>query len=131
MQQATEQAEQIALITWVDYMLAQEPRLLLLFHPANGEKRDPRTGALLKRMGVRKGIPDIMFPQPSREYLGLAIEMKVGKNKLTDEQREYLERLRAVGWYTEVCYSWGVAVARICWYLDMPMPQGLRVLLTS
>lgn len=126
--QTTEQAEQIALIEWIDWITPREPRLLLLFHPANGEKRDARTGALLKRMGVRKGIPDIIFPQPSREYLGLAIELKVGKNKLTDEQRIYLERLRAVGWYTDVCYSWGVAAARICWYLERtPRSMGLQL----
>lgn len=128
MQQATEQDEQIALITWVDYMLAQEPRLHLLFHPPNGGLRNRAIGGQLKAMGARKGIPDIMFPQPSREYLGLAIELKVGKNKLTDEQRIYLERLRAVGWYTEVCYSWGVAAARICWYLERtPRSMGLQL----
>ena len=30
------------------------------FHPANGEARSPRTGAKLKRMGTRPGVPDLV-----------------------------------------------------------------------
>lgn len=37
----------------------------LWFHPANGEARTPQTGAKLKAMGVRPGIPDLVFVSPN------------------------------------------------------------------
>lgn len=34
------------------------------FHPANGEARNAITGAKLKAMGVKAGVPDVMIFQP-------------------------------------------------------------------
>lgn len=49
-------------------------------------------------MGVRAGIPDfIIF-----DWM-VAIELKVGNNKLTNAQRECRERLIALDWDYYVC----------------------------
>ena len=90
------------------------------FHPANGEHRNPITGAKLKRMGVKAGMPDIMILDGFR-YLempedlpawccGLAIELKApdakGKRpKPRANQLEWHDRLRKCGWRVSVCYS--------------------------
>ena len=68
-------------------------------------------GAELKRMGVKKGFPDIMIfdrcgHDENDEYIaGFAIELKVHPNKPSPEQLDWLKRLGAVGWKTGVYYS--------------------------
>ena len=42
-------------------------------------------GNKLKSMGVKKGVPDVMIFEPRDGFVGLAIELKVGSNKPTDE----------------------------------------------
>ena len=77
----------------------------LWMHPANERKTSPGAGARLKKKGVKSGVPDILIFEPNGEYIGLAIELKTGKNKLTEAQEEWLERLGKKGWYVGVCYS--------------------------
>src|SRR5690348_6632305 len=86
-----EHKEQSALIQWwslqhKNYRLPE----FALFDIPNGSKRNPVTGAILKREGVRKGSVDLMLVEPTKTHHGLFIEMKAGKNKPSDEQREFL-----------------------------------------
>ncbi len=90
---------------------------LTWFHPANGEARSAITGAKLKAMGVKAGMPDIMILDDpcadvgtGPEWCGLAIELKApdakGKRpKPRPNQIAWHERLRACGWRVEVCYT--------------------------
>ncbi len=90
---------------------------LTWFHPPNGEHRNPITGAKLKRMGVKAGMPDVMILQGpfkswgvDSHYSGLAIELKApdakGKRpKPRANQLEWHDRLRKCGWRVSVCYS--------------------------
>lgn len=57
------------------------------FHPANGEKRDIRTAARLKSLGVIKGIPDLVLisPHGSAHFL----EFKRPGGELSEEQAEF------------------------------------------
>jgi len=59
----------------------------------------------MKKMGKRKGVPDLFIPYPSGRYHGMYIEMKYGKNKATNEQMEWLQRLSKLGYYCVICYS--------------------------
>jgi hypothetical protein len=57
-------------------------------------------GNKLKRKGVVPGVPDnLIFDWK------LAIELKVGRNKLTKNQRHILNRLCNLNWQCFVCYS--------------------------
>ena len=47
-------------------------------HPASGEKRDARTGAKLKAMGVKPGWPDIILISPSGQFHGLEFKRRGG-----------------------------------------------------
>lgn len=58
-----------------------------------------------KRQGMKAGVPDILIFEPTKTYHGLAIELKVGKNKPTERQQEWLDDLKARGWRTEVVYN--------------------------
>ena len=58
-----------------------------------------------RKLGKRKGIPDIFIPQPHGKYHGMYIEFKYGKNKATKEQMDWLQRLTKQGYYCVICYS--------------------------
>ena len=63
---------------------------VIWFHPANGEARSAITGARLKRMGVKKGVPDLVFV--FREGGALFMEIKREGARLSPEQREMESR---------------------------------------
>lgn len=86
-------------------MVAYDPRFRWLFAVPNGGARNPVVGARMKREGTKRGIWDVAFLEPRGGYHGLWIEMKHGRNKLTPEQAEFGEYVRAQGYATAVCYS--------------------------
>jgi hypothetical protein len=62
----TEQADQIAFAKLVRQLIHPMWRFT---HIASGEKRDPKTAALLKAMGVERGWPDFIFIGPPHPEL--------------------------------------------------------------
>lgn len=82
------------------------PKLkMYLFAIPNGGRRDIITGRILKEEGVLPGIPDLFLAYPSNGYHGLFIELKQGKNKLTDNQAIQMELFSSVGYKCVVLYS--------------------------
>lgn len=94
-----ENEEQSLLFQWAEW----HPLLSGMFHIPNGEKRDAVTGARLKRMGVKAGIPDIFLPIPKGQWHGLFIEMKTDKGRVSENQKTMIEHLRNNGYRVEVC----------------------------
>ena len=103
---------------------------LVWCHPPNGGNRTARTGALMKSMGAKAGVPDVLmfdrpfypcdpkYPTGIHYHLnGLAIELKVGKNKPTPAQLKWHEDLRRCGWRVNVCRTVDevLAVLRECY----------------
>lgn len=105
----SEAQEQTALFQWAMLARQKYPQLELLHHIPNGGKRDKREAGALKRQGVKAGVPDICLPVPRNNYHGLYIELKVGKNKTSKFQNEWIENLREQGYCVEVCYGWNAA----------------------
>lgn len=105
-----EAAEQIAVVKWCDYVGVP------VFHIPNEGKRSKVVGSILKQMGLRSGVPDLFVPIPKGDYHGLFIEMKYGKNKLTEEQKKWVGLLRDSGYACVVCYSAEKAIAAILNY---------------
>lgn len=83
-----ERAERIAFMEWTN--LYPNIRRFILAIPQEG-KRNIITAVNLKRMGMRRGIPDYLFMHKSNKYSGLWIEFKAGKNKLTKDQKIFFE----------------------------------------
>ena len=100
-----ESGHQEALFSWAAYRTGLMPELQYMYHVPNGGKRDKATAAVLKRQGVKAGVPDIMLPAARAGYHGLYIELKAGENTTTKKQKEWLEYLRQQGYYTAVCYG--------------------------
>lgn len=62
-------------------------KLLTWTYNASGEKRDLRTGALLKAKGLLKGLPDFECRYLEDDVVHhIYFEVKVGKNKQSLEQ---------------------------------------------
>jgi hypothetical protein len=115
---ATEHQEQTAVIQWWNLSCAKYglPALALFAIP-NGGARDYVTGAMLKAEGVRSGALDLILAKPATPFHGLFIEMKVGDNKPSPNQKEFIAYLQSVGYRAVVCYSAKVAISHIEEYL--------------
>ena len=108
---SNEAAEQKAVVQWCAYMG------IPVVHIPNEGKRSARVGAEMKAMGLRPGFPDLFIPLPKKEFHGLFIEMKYGRNKLTDSQKEWLALLVKNGYAGAVCYGADEAIKNIESYL--------------
>ena len=114
-----ESAEQRALIEWCGREARNHPELSLIFAIPNGGRRDARTGQMLKLEGVRAGVPDLMLPVARRNFHGLFIEMKHGKNKQTAAQLDWAVQLMRQGYHVALCYGWIEAKELIEAYLGL------------
>lgn len=114
----SEDAHQAALFCWCNLNLHLYPQLKWLFAIPNGGYRDKITAGKLKATGVKSGVPDICLPCPTWTHkIGLFIELKVGKNKTSENQNEWIEYLKNAGYDVYVCYGWEDARDRIVEYL--------------
>ena len=78
------------MFTWAFYEAAAHPELKNLFAVPNGGLRSKTEAARLKAAGVKAGVPDIMLAVARCGFHGLFIEMKVGKNKTSAAQDEWI-----------------------------------------
>ena len=117
----TEAQEQACVFKWTKQPDIHDrwPELSLLFHIPNGGTRDAVEGKHLKQQGVKPGVPDLFLPVPSGRYHGLFIEMKTDKGRASREQRWWIERLNAAGYFAQVCHGWQAAVDTLEWYLGL------------
>ena len=115
-----ESREQITLFEWAALNEHKYPELKLLHHIPNGGKRAKTTAIRLKMEGVKAGVPDIELPAPRGIYHGLYIELKAGKNKATDKQKEWIYELKKQGYFTAVCHGWESASKVLLKYLSLP-----------
>lgn len=89
---------QMACTSWFKYTFKN----ILYWHTANERKTSLARGAKLKKMGVLSGVPDIIIYHKEQLY---CIELKVGYNKLTDNQKEFLDRAEKNGAICKVIKS--------------------------
>lgn len=89
-------------------------------HIPNEGKRSKSYGAKLKKLGMRKGFPDLFFPKALNGYHGFFIEMKVDRDsKPTPEQINWIEKLNKEGYYALVCYGVAEAIKEINRYFNI------------
>jgi hypothetical protein len=124
--QNPEHDEQVNLFNWIKYNEPRHPKLRGIFAVPNGGYRSKTTAVNMKREGQKAGVWDIFIPHPKfldgeLVYLGMWIEMKAGKNRLTNEQKNFKEILSEceAEYAWAVCYTWHDAAKRICDYLDI------------
>lgn len=109
----SESEEQIAVIEYCDL------KGIPIYHIANEGKRTRYTGDLLKRMGMRKGVPDLCVPLARGKYHGFYIEMKSQTGKPTNDQISWLKTLKSNGYATAICYGADEAIGKIEKYMKL------------
>src|ERR1700761_1820448 len=137
---ATETQEQIALIEWAnthtmrptfnfcDPKITKREDIVItprigdyLFHIPNQGKRSLRLGYEFTKLGLKKGIPDLMFAYPvsksvsqgcsccfeTIQFSGLFIEMKRrAKSVIAPAQKKMMQLFESVGYKCVVAYGW-------------------------
>ena len=91
----SEDTEQINVVSWADWNMKCYPELKWLFHVPNGGSRNRMEAVKFKQMGVKAGVSDLCLPYPKGIYHGLFIEMKYGRNRQQDTQKEFLADMAA------------------------------------
>lgn len=72
----------------------------------------------MKAAGYLAGIPDLLFFEPRGEFVGLAIELKAKRGRVSAAQREALRLLRERGWRAIVCTGFDECAAALREYFD-------------
>lgn len=76
-------------------------------------------GGKMKAEGVKSGVWDTFLPVRKVTSAGLYIEMKVGKNKLSENQTKFGKFVLSQNFRTYVCYTWRDAANAIKNYLTI------------
>ena len=120
-----EEHEQEAVFAWAEMMEGRYPQLALLSASMNGILTDARFGAKLKRLGRKKGYPDIFLAMSKRApdgniiASGLFIELKrVEGGVVSKEQQDWHAKLIAQGYRVVVCKGARDAIKVIEEYLQ-------------
>ena len=106
---ASEREFQAAVIAECNMRAVLEPEFGMIFHVANENSH--------RQPGVRGGVPDLCLPVlrvgPTAIYGACYVELKVGKNTLSDNQKMWIDRLRKEGNFVEVIWDSVAAVMSI------------------
>nr|DAJ54444.1 MAG TPA: Nuclease [Caudoviricetes sp.] len=114
-----EDLEQATLIQWCNLQSCKYSELKLIFAIPNGGYRNKAEARKLKATGTKSGVPDLFLAVPRNGKYGLFIEMKVGRNKCTDNQKKWIRNLLEQGYEVKVCYSCEEAIQVIKKYLNI------------
>lgn len=85
----------------------------LWFHVPNGGARNAVTGAILKAMGTKPGVADLLFFPPPTATMH-ALELKSPKKKPRDTQRAFANEVKRMGGEYEFsdCMDDAIAILR-------------------
>jgi hypothetical protein len=116
-----ESRDQKAIVFW---LRNQYPHVIFTCAPV-GQRHGTRwqmikTGADNKKMGYRKGWPDLFIAEPRGGFHGLMIELKKKGEKLNPDQRIILEELNNRGYHAIVSYGVDEAISSVDFYMKLP-----------
>ena len=103
----SEASEQIAFMIRSKLILS-EKHFRLMWGSAAGVRTNIRQAALAKKMGNKKGIPDVSFRVARGGFHGLDIEMKrlyPKKGSVKPEQRQMIADLNSEGYSAHIAYG--------------------------
>ena len=115
----TEHQEQVMFFKMLAIKARRDARLNCVFAVPNAAKRTPRQGRWMTEEGLKAGVPDIFAAIPVGKHHGLFLEMKrvKPKGRLTPNQKAWIQRLTAAGYYCAVAYGFDHAHEILTTYL--------------
>ena len=119
-QNLSEDSIQIMVMRWARTVEHNgRPLADYLHHSPNGGSRHIAEAAKFKRMGVKRGYPDLILDIAKGGYYGARIELKKEKGGRTSkEQKERLQMLADEGYYAVVAKGYDEAVEVISKYME-------------
>ncbi|OGI30670.1 MAG: hypothetical protein A2287_04735 [Candidatus Melainabacteria bacterium RIFOXYA12_FULL_32_12] len=116
-----EHEEQCAVIDYCDL------KNILIFAIPNGSYKSKTAAGKFKDEGLRSGVPDLFIPvskfvfkENTIEVIhGLFIEMKSKKGRLSDSQKEWIEKLSKEGYQAVCCHGADEAIKVINEYFEL------------
>ena len=108
-----EAIEQAKVIAWARANERNYPYLWMLHSSLNGLKRTKNAQGKAKHQGMLSGVPDLFLPVKNNYFVGLYIEMKSAKGRVSVEQSRYLKCAAENGYSVVVCYSASDAINTI------------------
>lgn len=126
-QSGNEHSHQVALFAALAQLALEIPEAKYIFAVPNGFHATAGQKGKMKAEGLRAGVWDVCVPFPrvgklKHRYTGLWVEMKVGRNTLSQEQKDFGYAMFMAGWDTAVFYNWESAFERIKGYLCLQNP---------
>lgn len=88
---------------------------VLWFHVPNGGKRDARAGAMMKRLGLRPGVADILLFRAGQNGFvdAFALELKAARGRPTETQLQFGHDWEAVNGFYCLAYGLNEALAAL------------------
>lgn len=116
-----------------DYFERKHPDIYALLHATpNGGKRSKATAGKMKAEGQKKGYPDMSLDMARGIYHGMRIELKApGGPAPTNEQIEWMHKLREEGYYVVLAYGAEEAITAILEYVNLQKFQAIDHILNA
>lgn len=130
----SEHDEQVALFQFLKTIESKHPAIQYIYAIPNGGLRRKGVAGKLKAEGVKSGVLDVHVPSSGVDltwengavvadkietYHGLWIEMKFGRNTLSDNQKWFKAGMEELGHKVVICYNWRDAANEIMRYLGI------------
>lgn len=115
----SEASLQATFFEWLELSAKKYPLLELFYAIPNEGNRSAFNGWKRKLTGRKAGIPDTHLPIPSGDYNGLWLEFKSRRGVVSENQKQWHERLRNAGHRVEICRTVEDAIAITSEYLKM------------
>ena len=109
---------QRSVLEWLRYAVSYKGRPLseYVYHVPNN-RRTRVEGAILKGLGVKAGVADLVLPIRTKDYGGLYLELKVCQRTLSEAQAHYHLLLRDAGQQTATAWTLEDAIKITVTYL--------------
>ena len=118
----SEFTDQCAVMQWARMNAVRHPELRWLNASLNGVPLYPRVASRMKAAGMTAGVSDLFLPVARGSYGGLFVELKVGRNKPSEDQLEFIEFVQKQNYRAVVVYGVKQAVNVIAEYLEIDLP---------
>ena len=90
----------------------------LFWATPNGGTRLTLEAITLKKEGVLPGVSDLSLMVPNKDYHGYFIELKVGKNTQSENQKNFEKAVRSMGYKYDVIRDFDTFKERVTNYMN-------------